>query len=605
VSGVRLSFAQLAAPAWARGSGWRRTGSLRPAPDTKARILLGLAAAALTASGPAVAQELESGIWMADQGDGTYRNPVLAGDYSDPDVVRVGEDYYLTASSFTNAPGLPILHSRDLVNWTILGHALPRVFPAAHYETPRHGGGVWAPAIRFHDGVFYIYYPDPDFGIYVVTARDPAGPWSEPRLIDASKGAIDPCPFWDDDGRAWLVHAWAASRAGFANVISLKELAPDGLRVIGGRQDIIKAGELPSTETSQGPKPWYTTEGPKLYKREGYYYVFAPTDSVKGGFQGVLRSTAITGPYEGRDVLDQGKTAINGPHQGAWVSTPSGEDWFLHFQDSDSYGRRVWLEPMRWEHGWPIIGDRQGKAHYGQPVLRHRKPAGASQPIVGPPVDDDFARGFHLGWQWNANPRNDWADVGARPGYLRLKSISSSANLWESPNLLTQKLPGLRFTVTTRMRLAPRWSGERAGLVVYGYNYGWIGLENTADGVRLVRVTRLKANEGGAETRVAADMPITGDVFLRAHLEPVTIGEHAADFTDYWPAMLRSTHARVVFSYSLDGTKFTPLGDAMTSLPGRWVGAQIGLFAQAPSGTPANVATRVGWADFDDFVVTP
>ncbi|HWU12462.1 MAG TPA: family 43 glycosylhydrolase, partial [Caulobacter sp.] len=154
--------------------------------------------------------------FAADQGDGTYRNPVLAGDYSDPDVVRVGETYYLTASSFTNVPGLPILKSMDLVNWTLIGHALPWITPVAHHATPRRGGGVWAPAIRHHDGKFMIYYPDPDFGIFLVTATDPAGPWSAPVLVDDSKGAIDPAPFWDDDGQGWLVHGWARSRAGIA-----------------------------------------------------------------------------------------------------------------------------------------------------------------------------------------------------------------------------------------------------------------------------------------------------------------------------------------------------------------------------------------------------
>ncbi|HVZ28808.1 MAG TPA: family 43 glycosylhydrolase, partial [Asticcacaulis sp.] len=171
-----------------------------------------------------------TGIWTPDQGDGTYINPVLNGDYSDPDATRVGDDFYLTSSSFTNAPGLPILHSKDLVNWTIIGYALPKVTPVAHFDAPRHGGGVWAPSIRFHNGLFYIYYPDPDFGIYVTTAKDPAGPWSEPKLIDPTKGAIDPCPFWDDDGQAWLVHGWAASRAGQENknIVSLYKMSADG-----------------------------------------------------------------------------------------------------------------------------------------------------------------------------------------------------------------------------------------------------------------------------------------------------------------------------------------------------------------------------------------
>ncbi len=579
-------------------------------------MLTGACLAALLAAGaanaaPAAPASMPAGIWTPDQGDGTYINPVLNGDYSDPDATRVGDDFYLTASSFTNAPGLPILHSKDLVNWTIIGYALPKVTPVAHFETPRHGGAVWAPAIRFHDGLFYIYYPDPDFGIYVTTAKDPAGPWSEPKLIDPTKGAIDPCPFWDDDGQAWLVHGWAASRAGQENknIISLYKMSADGMSITGERQDIIKGDAVPKSPTSEGLKPWFTTEGPKIYKRNGWYYVFTPTDGVKGGFQGVSRAKTISGPYESRNVLDQGATDINGPHQGAWVTTPSGEDWFLHFQDTDSYGRRVWLEPMVWKNDWPVIGQKQGKNDYGQPVLRYKKPNVAKQPIAVPAVNDDFSKGFNLGWQWNANPRDDWADTSARPGYLRLKSISSSANLWEAPNLLTQKLPGQTFTATVKLSLAAKTVGERAGLVVYGYNYGWIGLENTAKGVRLVQATRLKAPDNAPETVVAADAAITGDVYVRVHFEPVRVGDPAPDAgaltNDAWPSMKRSTHAKVSFSYSLDGKTFTPLGGDMITLPGRWVGTQIGLFAQAPTGTPANVSVRVGWADFDSFEVTP
>ena len=168
--------------------------------------------------------------WLPDLGDGQYRNPVLHADYSDPDVVRVGADYYMVASSFHCAPGIPILHSRDLVNWRIVGHALRRQVPEEVFAVPQHGKGCWAPALRFHDGKFWIYYPDPDFGIYLTTAADPAGEWSPPVLVKAGRGLIDPCPLWDDDGPVYLVHAWAKSRAGFNNVLTLVRLSADGRR---------------------------------------------------------------------------------------------------------------------------------------------------------------------------------------------------------------------------------------------------------------------------------------------------------------------------------------------------------------------------------------
>src|SRR5439155_9640228 len=150
--------------------------------------------------------------WTPDQGDGTFRNPILYADYSDPDVVRDGEDFYLVASSFNCTPALPILHSRDLVNWTIVNHALDNLpNPRGVFDKPRHGEGVWAPAIRKHDEKFWIFFPMPDEGIYVTTADDPSGQWSEPHLLIEGKGLIDPCPLWDDDGKAYLVHAYARS----------------------------------------------------------------------------------------------------------------------------------------------------------------------------------------------------------------------------------------------------------------------------------------------------------------------------------------------------------------------------------------------------------
>ena len=563
--------------------------------------LRGLSAILALASTAAVAAPAP---WVPDQGDGTYRNPVLAGDYSDPDVVRVGEDFYLTASSFTNAPGLPILRSKDLVNWTIIGHALPTVRPEAHFATPRHGGGVWAPAIRHHGGRFMIYYPDPDFGIFVTTATDPAGPWSEPVLVDASKGAIDPCPFWDDDGTGWLVMAWARSRSGVNNIITLKKLSADGTRTVGERIDIIDAGKMPPVRTSRGSMPWLTTEGPKLYKRDGWYYVFAPSGSVKGGWQGVFRARSLTGPWEGRDVLDQGRTEINGPHQGAWVTAPDGKDWFLHFQDTDSYGRRVWLQPMVWRAGWPVIGADADRDGIGEPVLGGRKPV-AGQPLGVPEDDDGFDGRLSQAWQWNANPRDDWMSLDAAPGALRLKSISSPSNLWEAPAILTRKLPGERFTATVRLHFEPKAPGERAGLLMYGSDYAWIGLEKTAEGLRLVRVERAEAPALKPEA-VAVGLPTApADVVLRLTAQPVTVSDPPPSFSPYFPSMLRSRHAQVSFSYSLDGKTFTPLGHPFVSRPGRWVGAQLGLFAQAPSGTPSHVATSVGWADFDDFALAP
>ena len=195
------------------------------------------------------------GLWVADRGDGTYRNPVLYADYSDPDVVAVGDDFYLTASSFTNVPGLPILHSRDLVTWRLVGHALQRLVPDEHHSTPRRGGGVWAPCLRYRAGRFVLYYPDPDFGVYRVTAEKPEGPWSEPSLVLEARGAIDPAPFWDKDGNAWLVVAWANSRAGISNRLTAYRMDSEGTRVVDAGRVILDGAQLPPVATSSRAAP--------------------------------------------------------------------------------------------------------------------------------------------------------------------------------------------------------------------------------------------------------------------------------------------------------------------------------------------------------------
>lgn len=537
----------------------------------------------------------------ASSARGHYTNPILAGDYSDPDAIRVGDDFYLVSSSFANAPALPVLVSKDLVHWRIVGHALPRLLPDTHYSAPRHGGGVWAPAIRHHDGKFVIYYPDPDRGIFMVEAVRPEGPWSTPVLVLAGKGLIDPCPFWDDDGTGWLFHAWAASRAGKNNIITMVKLSADGKHATGAGTDVIDGHGLPAVETSLGPAAWHTLEGPKVYKRHGWYYIFAPAGGVPGGWQGVFRSRNLTGPYEARDVLDQGKTDVNGPHQGAWVTTASGEDWFLHFQDAGTYGRRVWLEPMIWRNDWPVIG-KAGNTR-GEPVRRWRMPRTAVS--QADPENDAFDGVLSNAWQWNANPMSGWADLTATLGQLRLVSASQPLNLWEDAAILTRKLPGDRFTATVKVTFAPQVVGERTGLAVYGSDYAWIGLENTERGIELVSVVRIHADKGADETRRVLRAAPGRTVYLRLSAVPKFVPQPEPEYRPYWPSMLKVLHASVRFSYSLDGVTYSDAGDSFEAVPGRWVGAQIGIFAQAPAGTPAYVAPRTGWADFDWFRIDP
>jgi beta-xylosidase len=336
-----------------------------------------------------------SNVWVADNGDGTYKNPIIHADYSDPDLVRAGDDFYMTSSSFNCIPGLPILHSKDLVNWELIGHGIKRLIPEEVFNTPQHGNGVWAPCIRFYNNQFYIYWGDPDFGIYVIKATDPAGPWSEPLLVKAGKGLIDPSPLWDDDGKAYLVHAFAGSRAGIKSVLVVNEMNPEGTAIT--RDEVM---------VFDGHAEHPTIEGSKFYKKDGYYYIFAPAGGVTHGWQLVLRSKNIYGPYEEKIVMSQGNTDINGPHQGGWVTTATGEDWFIHFQDKEAYGRIVHLNPMVWKNGWPVIGTDK-KETEPENLYSHIKNLMLEKPttVVTPPESDEF-NGSSLGlqWQWHANP---------------------------------------------------------------------------------------------------------------------------------------------------------------------------------------------------------
>ncbi|ACU62940.1 glycoside hydrolase family 43 [Chitinophaga pinensis DSM 2588] len=509
--------------------------------------------------------------WVADLGNGSYKNPVLNADYSDPDVCRAGNEFYMTASSFNAAPGLPILQSKDLVNWQLVGHALLRQPPFAHFSKVQHGNGVWAPSIRYHKGEFYIYYPDPDFGIYMIRAKNAAGPWSDPVMVKAGKGLIDPCPLWDDDGKAYLIHAWAGSRAGIKSILTLNRMNETGTAV-------TDEGVL--VFDGHGAHP--TLEGPKLYKRNGYYYIFAPAGGVSTGWQLVLRSRNIYGPYEEKIVMDQGRSVVNGPHQGAWVDMPSGSSWFLHFQDKGAYGRVVHLQTMQWVKDWPVIGmdaDGDGK---GEPVMTYRKPL-AGMPVMTPPESDEFnSATLGLQWQWQANPVSTWMMMYPAKGVLRLfsaKMPDSSRNYWQAPNLLLQKFPADSFTVTAKCTFTPNpaLEGERTGLIIMGVDYAGISLMKKDNQLQLLYASCLKADKGAAEEQEVLKTIDGNTCWFRVKVDKGAVCQ---------------------FSYSTDGTKFVDAGKPFTAQPGRWVGAKVGIFCMR--NTQINDS---GFADYDWFRV--
>lgn len=514
-------------------------------------------------------------VWTPDLGNGNYRNPIIHADYSDPDVIRVGSEYFMTASSFNCTPGLPVLHSKDLVNWKLVNYALPALVPDSVFSIPQHGKGVWAPCLRYHNGFYYIYWGDPDFGVYMVRTQDPLATWEEPVLVLPGKGIIDPSPLWDDDGQVYLVHAWAGSRAGVNSLLTVRKMNVDGTKVIDTGKHVFDG---------HGAHP--TVEGPKFYKRNGYYYILTPAGGVATGWQLALRSKDIYGPYEEKIVLEQGKSSVNGPHQGGWVQTTLGEDWFIHFQEKNPYGRILHLQPVRWVDDWPFMGIDLDKNGVGEPVLEYRKPKTDKTVASAVPESNDEFNTDTLGlqWQWNANNKVVWSAQLRGKGFLRLFPInqpSAAHNLWDVPNLLLQKFPGPQFRATTKITWnvdQQNWQQRKAGLLISGNDYAYLAIEKVENRYRVVQVKCMKAASGNAEEVVEEQEVSSSTVFLRVGVkEPNGVCQ---------------------FSYSEDGTNFKAIGKPFFAQPELWISAKIGLFATAAAGV-----RHGGYADFDWFRV--
>lgn len=507
-------------------------------------------------------------VWNPDNGDGTYTNPVIHADYSDPDAIRVGDHFYMTASSFNAIPGLPLLQSTDLVNWSLSGYALDKQYPEADFNKVQHGNGVWAPSIRYHNDQFYIYFPDPDQGIFLTRSKNINGSWSKPILIEAGKGLIDPCPLWDTDGKAYLVHAYAGSRAGFKSLLVVKEMNWRGDSIT-GKPVMVYDGHATDP----------TVEGPKFYKRNNYYYIFAPAGGVSTGWQLVLRSKNIYGPYERKVVMDQGETTINGPHQGAWVNTASGQDWFLHFQDKQAYGRIVHLQPMTWKNDWPVIGQDKDGDGKGEPVMRHKKPAVAKKIIAAVlPASDEFNEPVPgLQWQWQANEQEGWAFTGSS-GIMRmncLKPADPLQNLWMLPNMLLQKFPAENFTVVTKLSFKPANINDRAGIITFGLDYAYLSVVKKEDGLYISWNECRNADKGNSENEILLRKIASPDIYFKAAIK---------------------TGANCLFSFSEDGKTFTSVAGNFIARPGKWVGAKIGLFSTGTVKT-----NNCGFAEIDWF----
>lgn len=549
--------------------------------------------AAAMACSPLMSIAQESATWNPNVPGGKYKNPVINADYSDPDVCRVGNDFYMTSSSFACFPGLQILHSTDLVNWKIIGAALTDDYPVLPEfrgtnldwrKRIQHGNYVWAPSIRHHDGWFYIYWGDPDQGLFMTKTQNPADTWSKPVCVKPGKGMIDCCPLWDEDGKAYLSHGCAGSRAGVKSVLFVAPMSADGTTVTG-----------PSRIVYDGHEDQPTIEGTKFYKRNGYYYIMSPAGGVKYGWQVILRSRNPFGPYEEYVGLAQGKSKINGPHQGAWIDTPSGEDWFLHFQDKHAYGRVVHLQPAKWVNDWLVIGDDRDGDGCGDPVTQWKKPALKATENVQPREDDEFsATDLGLQWQFEGPYSHYWYFCDANKSKLRLYGIQQPenyTNLADMQNTLMQKFPAENFTVTSKLKFIPnpgnKNKGEEAGFIIKGLDYAAIKFVTTKEGCFMRFVKCKDAMKGGKEV-VETEMPMTlveqeKPYTQRYAVDDIPQPRHATQDI-YVRAVVKSAGigngitSSAQFYYSTDGKKFTKIGSPFTVKEGKWIGAKVGYF---------------------------
>lgn len=480
-----------------------------------------------------------------DQGNGTYINPVLNADYSDPDIIRVGDRYYMVCSDF-HFMGMPVLESTDLLNWRIISHIYDR-FDYPGWDTFSHyAGGSWAPALRYHDGRYYVYFCTPDEGLFMTTATNPAGPWEPLHLVKAVEKWEDPCPFWDEDGQAYLMRS--RHRAG---PIIVHRMSADGRQLLDEGITVYKGS---------------VAEGPKVHKFDGKYYILIPEGGVSRGWQTVLRSDSIYGPYERKVVLERGSTDINGPHQGALVDSPDGSEWwFLHFQSTPERGRVLHLQPVTWHEGWPMPGvdiDRNG---VGEPVRVWTAPAMAkgSKPSF-PATSDDFSAP-QLGLQWQANHRfyRNCLDLDSRKGWLTMQALHGDS-LRNSPNTLVQKMMGYRGTFTALADTRGMKPGQRAGVTCMAKELRGAGVADV--GGKLYLYT-----ENGPEVTISDVAVAPGNLWLRAELD--------------------ATANRHRLLYSTDGENFVPFGEEFEMVQGHWKGPHVGIYTY----TTGDEGGKVAW----------
>jgi len=520
--------------------------------------------------------------WQADNGNGTYSNPLFFDEFSDPDMIRVGADFYLTGTTMHSMPGLPVLHSRDLVNWTFVTYALDRLDlgPAYRLENGQnvYGQGIWAPCFRYHNGTFYIFSNVNKATTQLFRATNPAGPWTRTPM---KRSLHDLSVLFDDDGKVWVVWGYQS--------IHLAQLNDD-------LTDIVPGSEREMIPASAG-----MGEGLHLYKIKGKYILTSAwfMDEMR---LPTARADSLTGPWEvNRDVshgedfglllgyrLDpqqQGEAPavfkLTGPdpsargrvalHQGGIIDTPTGEWWGFSMMDANSIGRLTALSPVTWTDGWPYFGL---PGNLGRSPRTWVKPnTGGSEPPRAPYRRDDDFSGSMLQpvWQWNHVPVDGRWSLKERPGFLRLHALAAES-LWTAHNTLTQRAVGPRSTPTVVMETAGMTPGDVAGFALFNRPYAWLGVERDAQGLTLARFDE--------QSKRPVRVPFRGSrIWLRAEC-------------DYMDNTAR-------FLYSTDGREFHKIGESLRVPYGliTFQGVRYAMFSYNRNGAEG------GYADFDSFTL--
>jgi xylan 1,4-beta-xylosidase len=505
--------------------------------------------------------------WVSDNGNGTYTNPILNADYPDCAVCRVGSDFYMVSSTFVSFPTVPILHSKDLVNWEIIGYAATDMNTGISYNLTnsydQYGHGSWAPTICYRNGTFYVGIYESNGKFILCTATNPAGPYNSSNF---SVGFHDPGLFIDDDGTGYVFYA--------ANDVRVAKLGVDYKSVV---SDTLVMTYNSITGTSG------LVEGSHVIKKNGYYYIFK-TSTPPEAYEYCFRSTSIYGPYSVRVILN-GQTISGGKqiHQGGPVDTPTGEWWFVIFQDGDGLGRRDILIPMQWQNDWPVLGDPTtvknvtiaGNSYpIGNVPVTYTKPnVGATYPIMTIPNADEFnSSTLGVQWQWNHLPDNTKWSLTERSGYLRLHAKNAN-NLWRANNTLTQRVEGPECQGNIELDTTNMMDGDTAGICLLNIPYGFIGV-NRSGGVK-----KIIANIGGnkdSNGTVTNGPTLSGNiVYLRAS------------------ANLNTNTG--TFFYSTDNVNFTQLGGTL-NMPfdlGFFQGDKLGIFNFTTASSGGYV--DVGW----------